>query len=37
MRVYEIGRDFRNEGVSFKHNTEFTMLEFYKAYIDYQA
>ncbi len=34
--VYEIGRDFRNEGVSFKHNTEFTMLEFYKAYIDYQ-
>jgi lysyl-tRNA synthetase class 2 len=35
--VYEIGRDFRNEGVSFKHNTEFTMLEFYKAYIDYNA
>lgn len=35
--VYEIGRDFRNEGVSFKHNTEFTMLEFYKAYIDYQG
>ncbi|MBK8020334.1 MAG: lysine--tRNA ligase [Chloroflexi bacterium] len=34
--VYEIGRDFRNEGVSFKHNTEFTMLEFYKAYIDYE-
>ena len=33
--VYEIGRDFRNEGVSHKHNTEFTMLEFYKAYIDY--
>lgn len=33
--VYELGRDFRNEGVSFKHNTEFTMLEFYKAYIDY--
>ena len=33
--VYEIGRDFRNEGVSLKHNTEFTMLEFYKAYIDY--
>ena len=29
--VYEIGRDFRNEGVSYKHNTEFTMLEFYKA------
>ena len=35
--VYEIGRDFRNEGVSFKHNPEFTMLEFYKAYIDYQG
>ena len=35
--VYEIGRDFRNEGVSHKHNTEFTMLEFYKAYIDYNG
>ncbi|PJF36197.1 MAG: lysine--tRNA ligase [Candidatus Thermofonsia Clade 1 bacterium] len=35
--VYEIGRDFRNEGVSFKHNPEFTMLEFYKAYIDYNG
>lgn len=35
--VYEIGRDFRNEGVSFKHNTEFTMLEFYKAYTDYHG
>ncbi len=35
--VYELGRDFRNEGVSFKHNTEFTMLEFYKAYIDYKG
>lgn len=34
--VYELGRDFRNEGVSFKHNTEFTMLEFYKAYVDYK-
>jgi lysyl-tRNA synthetase class 2 len=33
--VYEIGRDFRNEGVSFKHNPEFTQLEFYKAYADY--
>ena len=33
-RVYELGRDFRNEGVSFKHNTEFTMLEFYAAYMD---
>ncbi len=35
-RVYEIGRDFRNEGVSFKHNPEFTQLEFYEAYADYQ-
>lgn len=35
-RVYEIGRDFRNEGVSFKHNPEFTQLEFYQAYADYQ-
>jgi lysyl-tRNA synthetase, class II len=34
--VYEIGRDFRNEGVSYKHNPEFTMLEFYKAYSDYE-
>ncbi len=34
-RVYEIGRDFRNEGVSFKHNPEFTQLEFYAAYMDY--
>jgi lysyl-tRNA synthetase, class II len=33
--VYEIGRDFRNEGVSFKHNPEFTQIEFYKAYADY--
>lgn len=33
--VYEIGRDFRNEGVSYKHNPEFTMMEFYKAYADY--
>lgn len=36
-RVYEIGRDFRNEGVSFKHNPEFTQLEFYWAYADYNA
>jgi len=36
-RVYEIGRDFRNEGVSFKHNPEFTQLEFYMAYADYRA
>jgi len=35
-RVYEIGRDFRNEGVSFEHNPEFTMLEFYMAYADYE-
>src|SRR5512136_1824268 len=34
-RVYEIGRDFRNEGVSQKHNPEFTQLEFYMAYSDY--
>jgi lysyl-tRNA synthetase class 2 len=34
-RVYEIGRDFRNEGVSFKHNPEFTQIEFYMAYGDY--
>jgi lysyl-tRNA synthetase class 2 len=34
-RVYEIGRDFRNEGVSFKHNPEFTQLEYYQAYADY--
>jgi lysyl-tRNA synthetase class 2 len=33
--VYEIGRDFRNEGVSHKHNPEFTQLEFYLAYADY--
>ena len=35
-RVYEIGKDFRNEGVSYKHNPEFTMLEWYEAYADYQ-
>jgi lysyl-tRNA synthetase class 2 len=35
-RVYEIGRDFRNEGVSFKHNPEFTQIEFYMAYADYK-
>jgi len=34
-KVYEIGRDFRNEGVSFKHHPEFTQLEFYWAYADY--
>jgi lysyl-tRNA synthetase, class II len=35
-RVYEIGRVFRNEGVDFKHNPEFTMLEWYEAYADYR-
>jgi lysyl-tRNA synthetase class 2 len=35
-RVYEIGKDFRNEGVDSTHNPEFTMLEFYEAYADYQ-
>jgi lysyl-tRNA synthetase, class II len=35
-RVYEIGKDFRNEGVSFKHNPEFTVLEWYEAYADYE-
>jgi lysyl-tRNA synthetase class 2 len=36
-RVYEINRNFRNEGISYKHNPEFTMLEFYWAYVDYLA
>lgn len=36
-RVYELGRDFRNEGISFKHNPEFTQLEFYEAYTDYHG
>ena len=35
-RVYEIGKDFRNEGVSHKHNPEFTMLEWYEAHADYR-
>jgi lysyl-tRNA synthetase, class II len=35
-RVYEIGKNFRNEGLSFKHNPEFTMLEWYEAYADYE-
>jgi lysyl-tRNA synthetase, class II len=35
-RVYELGKDFRNEGLSHKHNPEFTMLEFYEAYADYE-
>jgi lysyl-tRNA synthetase, class II len=34
-RVYEIGKNFRNEGVSYKHNPEFTVLEWYEAYADY--
>jgi len=35
-RVYEINRNFRNEGISTQHNPEFTMLEFYQAYADYR-
>jgi lysyl-tRNA synthetase class 2 len=35
-RVYELGKDFRNEGLSPKHNPEFTMLEYYEAYADYE-
>jgi lysyl-tRNA synthetase class 2 len=35
-KVYEIGKDFRNEGVNYKRNPEFTMLEWYEAYADYQ-
>ena len=36
-RVYEIGHDFRNEGIDRTHNPEFTMLEFYEAYADYEV
>jgi len=36
-RVYEINRNFRNEGISTQHNPEFTMLEFYQAYTDYKG
>jgi lysyl-tRNA synthetase, class II len=36
-RVYELGRVFRNEGLSTRHNPEFTMLELYQAYADYEA
>jgi lysyl-tRNA synthetase, class II len=35
-KVYEIGKDFRNESISYKHQPEFTMLEWYEAYADYQ-
>jgi len=35
-RVYEIGKDFRNESISYKHQPEFTMLEWYEAYADYR-
>ncbi len=35
-RVYELGKDFRNEGLSYKHQPEFTMLEWYEAYADYR-
>jgi lysyl-tRNA synthetase class 2 len=35
-KVYEINKNFRNEGISTKHNPEFTMLEFYVAYVDYK-
>lgn len=35
-RVYEIGRNFRNEGVDMTHNPEFSMCEFYMAYADYE-
>ena len=36
-KVFEINRNFRNEGISTQHNPEFTMMEFYEAYVDYQA
>jgi lysyl-tRNA synthetase, class II len=36
-RVFEINRNFRNEGISTQHNPEFTMMEFYEAYADYHA
>src|SRR5204863_1040165 len=35
-KVYELGKDFRNEGVSYKHQPEFTMVEWYEAYADYR-
>lgn len=36
-KIFEIGRVFRNEGVSFKHNPEYTLLELYQAYVDYET
>jgi len=36
-KVYEINRNFRNEGISYKHNPEFTMVEFYQAFCDYNS
>src|SRR5207248_1355992 len=36
-RVYEIGHDFRNEGIDIKHNPEFTQVELYQAYADYNT
>ena len=36
-KVFEINRNFRNEGISTEHNPEFTMMEFYEAYADYRA
>jgi lysyl-tRNA synthetase class 2 len=36
-KVYELGKDFRNEGVDYKHNPEFTMIEWYEAYADYHG
>ncbi len=35
-KVYELGKDFRNEGISIKHNPEFTMMELYQAYVNYK-
>src|SRR4029453_14912619 len=35
-KVYEVGKDFRNESVSYKHAPEFTMVEWYEAYADYE-